>query len=239
MIYFIDKSKEAFFTAFIRAFHDENAYLTSSQCQLTLGQETAFVTADNELALRVQNRFLQLDRGCLKELDYMLRSGDNSREQIAFSYFLLIARYGRPVRGMLAEPAVLAAEECIRKVLHEIDRMHGFVRFIESASGALYAPISPDNDISDLILPHFRARLPEYPFVIHDVPRRKAAIYDGEHTFYAPLSRAEVVLSADEQAWQALWKRYYGAVNIPSRERIKQMKGYLPVRYWKFMPEFH
>ena len=86
-------------------------------------------------------------------------------------------------------------------------------------------------------MPHFRSRIPEIPFVIHDVRRAKAAIWDGEHVFVAPLSKAEIVLSADEQGWQALWRRYYASVNIPSRKRLKQMKGYMPVRYWKFMPE--
>ena len=55
--------------------------------------------------------------------------------------------------------------------------------------------------------------------------------------FLAPLDEAQVLISSDEQAWQALWKDYYAAVNIPSRERLKQMKGYLPTRYWKFLPE--
>ena len=84
----------------------------------------------------------------------------------------------------------------------------------------------------------FRSRLPRFPFVIHDVKRKKAAVWDTEHSFLAPLDRAEIVIAADEDAWQKLWKRYYDSVNIPSRERLKQMRGYLPVRYMKFMPEF-
>ena len=55
--------------------------------------------------------------------------------------------------------------------------------------------------------------------------------------FTAPLTKAEIVLSADEEGWQALWRQYYASVNIPSRKRLRQMKGYMPVRYWKFMPE--
>ena len=174
----------------------------------------------------------------MEDLDYLLRSGMDGHEQVAFRYFKLLAEKKAPVRDMLAEEEVLLASECIRKVTYEIHRMHGFVRFLESASGALYAPLSPDNDVVDLLVPHFRARLPEFPFVLHDVKRKKAAVYDGKNTFLAPLERAEVMLSADEQAWQALWQRYYRSVNIPQRERLKQMKGYMPVRYWKFMPEF-
>ena len=238
MIYFTDGTKQAFLTAFLLVYDDGEAYITSTQAQLALGQKSVFVKADFARAERAEKRLTQLDGGCMKDLDYLLRSGDSSREQIAFRYLKLITVKKRPVRRMLAEDAVIAATECIRRVTFEIHRLHGFVRFMESESGALYAPISPDNDIVDLLVPHFRARLPEFPFVLHDVKRKKAAIYDGKAVFLAPLERAEVVLSADETKWQALWRRYYKSVNIPERERLKQMRGYMPVRYWKFMPEF-
>ncbi len=237
MIYFYDGSKTAFLTAFLAAYRDEDARLVSGRGQLALGQESVFVRPDPERARRAEERFLALDKDCMRELGYLLRSGDPDRDRTAFRYFRLIAARGCPVRGMLTEDDVIAATECIRRVTFEIHRMHGFLRFMESASGALYAPISPDNDICDLLVPHFRTRLPQYPFVIHDVARKKAAVYDGSHTFTAPLERAEVALSGDEAAWQTLWKRYYKSVNIPSRERLKQMRGYMPVRYWKFLPE--
>ena len=108
---------------------------------------------------------------------------------------------------------------------------------METESGALYAPFSPDNDICDLLLPHCRNRLPQFPFVIHDVKRKKAAVYDGANCFVAPLEEANVLLSADEAAWLSLWKRYYKAVNIPQGARPKQMRGYMPARYWSFLPE--
>lgn len=236
MIYFFDGTKAAFLTAFLLAFPDREAYLTSGQKQLSLGQKTVFVVADAQRAEKAEKRLLALDKGCMKELDLLLRSGESGHDQTAFRYLRLIAEKKQPVRSMLAEECVAAATESLRRVGTEIHRMHGFVRFMESESGALYAPISPDHDICDLLVPHFRARLP-VPFVIHDVPRKKAAVYDGKNAFLAPLDRAELVLSANETQWQSLWKRYYQSVNIPSRERLKQMRGYMPVRYWKFMPE--
>lgn len=239
MIYFFDGTKEAFFTAFLAAYHDGEAYLTSGQKQLSLGQQTTFIVTDPPRAKKAEKRFLALDKDCIHDLDLLLRNGEYGHEQIAYRYFRLIAERKRPVRGMLADETVIAATESIHRVTFEIHRLHGFVRFMESESGALYAPISPDHDICDLLAPHFCARLKEYPFVIHDVPRKKAVIYDGRNTFTAPLDRAEIVLSAKETEWQSLWKRYYQSVNIPSRERLKQMRGYMPVRYWKFLPEFH
>lgn len=238
MIYFTDGTKEAFLTAFLLAYNDEDAYISSFQKQLILGQESVFVKADLSRAEKAKRRLLEFDGDCMTDLDLLLRSGESTREQIAFGYLKFLSKQKRPVRAMLAESTVIAATECIRRVTFELHRLHGFVRFIESASGALYAPLAPDNDIIDMLIPHFRTRLPEYPFVLHDVPRKKAAIYDGKNTFTAPLESAEIALSADENDWQALWRRYYRSVNIPSRERLKQMRGYMPVRYWKYMPEF-
>ncbi len=237
MIYFYDGSKEAFLTAFCTAFPDADAVLTSGSSQLGIGQEAVFIKADPARAKRAERRLLSFDPDCMRDLTTILRSGNPVKDMIAFRYLRLIALKKRPVRGMLADDAVIDAVECMRRVSFEIHRFHGFLRFMESASGALYAPISPDNDICDLLVPHFKERLPKYPFVIHDVGRKKAAVYDGCAVFMAPLERAEVLLSADEVGWQKLWKTYYAAVNIPSRERLKQQKGYLPVRYWKFMPE--
>lgn len=237
MIYFTDGTKECFLTAFLQAFNDGDATITSANAQLALGQQSVWIRTDEPRARKAEKRLLEFDGGCMKDLDLLLRSGEENREQTAFRYLKLIAQKKCPVRTMLAETDALNAVESIRRVTFEIHRMKGFVRFIECESGALYAPVSPDNDICDLLLPHFRARLPEYPFVIHDVPRKKAAVYDGRNSFTAPLERAEIALSADEESWQALWKRYYASVNIPERERLKQMRGYMPVRYRKFMPE--
>lgn len=237
MVYIFDGTKSGFLTAFLLAYEDGNALLTSHAVQLPLGESFISVTTDSDKAKRVERRLLAFDTDALHALDRLLRSGMENHEQIAFRYFKKLATEKRPIDKNFADTDVFAAVECMKKVGHEIHKMHGFVRFMELENGALYAPISPDNDICDLLLPHFRARLPEYPFVIHDVTRKKAAVYDGKNAFVAPLGTADVLISADEEGWQRLWKNYYKAVNIPSRERLKQMRGYMPVRYWKFLPE--
>lgn len=236
MIYLTDGTRDGFLTAFLAAWGDEEAVLLPKN-ERPLGP-CVEVVPDPKRAQKALCRFRELDGGCMRELGRLLRCGDEGHLQTAFRYLLLIAKRGGPVRGMLSHPDVLKAEQALRRVAHEIDRMKGFVRFSESASGALYAPLSPDNDIVDILARHFQKRLPEYHFVLHDVKRKKAAVWDGEHLFLAPLVQAEVMLSADEDGWQTLWKTYYSAVNIPSRERLRQQRGYLPVRYRKFMTEF-
>jgi len=237
MIYFFDGTKSGFLTAFLHAFDDPDALLTSKKAQLTLGQTPVFIQTDESKAARALQRLRSFDCEFEHDLDFLLRSGMENNEQIAFRYVRFLAKIKRPIRNQLAESDVFAAVECMKKIGLEIHHFHGFIRFMETQSGVLYAPFSPDNHICDLLVPHFRARLPQYPFVLHDVKRKTAAVYDGKNCFIAPLDKADVLLSADETEWQALWKKYYNAVNIPSRERLKQMRGFMPVRYWKFMPE--
>ena len=237
MTYFFDGTENGFLTAFLQAFSDENALLSSMQTQLVLGQEPIFVQTDESKAEKVRKRLLSFDGRCIYDLQTLLRAGESDREQAAFLYLRVLAKAGKPVKKRLAIPEVYDAVERIRRVGFEIHRMHGFIRFMETASGVLYAPFSPDNDICDLLVPHFRARFPHIPFVLHDVKRKKAACFDGRTAILTNLPSADVLLSDTETQWQALWKEYYHSVNIPERERLKQMRGYMPVRYWKFMPE--
>ncbi len=237
MLYVFDGTKNGFLTALIRAFDDGEAFISSKPVQLCLGQGQVCVEKDIDLAKRVENRLLSFDGECMRDLDTLLRSNEECNEQIAFCYFRLLAKEKVPVKNRLADLDVFRAVELIRKVGLEIHRFHGFIRFMETKSGALYAPFSPDNDICDLLVPHFKARLPHYPFVLHDVGRKKAAVYDGSAVFLAPLEEATVLLSANEKGWQKLWKKYYATVNIPSRTRLKQMRGYMPARYWNYLPE--
>ena len=239
MIYLYDGTAEGFLTAFWVSYSDADAITATDGFQLPIGAEAVTVTTDLEKAEKAKKRFLSFDKKSMHDLKYMLRSGDADKDLTAFNYFRLLAKEKRPVREMFSHEAVVRADDCIRRIGLEVHRMHGFIRFWETQSGALYAAFSPDNDIVDLLIPHFRARLPHFPFVIHDVVRKKAAVWDTQNSFLAPLDKAEVVISADEDGWQKLWKQYYKSVNIPSRERLKQMRGYLPVRYMKFMSEFN
>jgi len=176
MVYVFDGTKNGFLTAFLAAYKDENALLTSKQTQLPLGERTLFIDTEPLRAEKAKNRLLCFDRDCMRDLDTLLRSGMDNNEQIAFRYFHTLTKEKRPIGKMLSNPDVFAAVECMRKVGFEVHRFHGFIRFMETASGALYAPFAPDNDICDLLAPHFRARLPQFPFVLHDTKRKKAAV---------------------------------------------------------------
>lgn len=238
-VYVTDGTPDCFYTAVFSACTDKDGVITSAKnLQLRLGAEIVPVRADEKKCERVKRRLKEYDRGAERDVSLLLRRGCETRETTALEYIRLIVAKKAPVRNMLSHPAVIEAMTEIRKVTGETHNFTGFLRFMEGENGVFYAPFSPDNDILELILPHFMRRLASQPFVIHDVSRKKAALYNTRECVIADTDeRVSVALSDYEKGFQQLWQLYYRSVNIAQRPHEKQMKGYMPVRYWKFMPE--
>lgn len=237
-IFLTDGTTTGFYTAVFDSYRENGAVITSQKnMQLVFDTEIVNVSADEEKAARVRNKLDKLDRYAAGDVDLALRSNDSLKEQTSFEYIKLIVKCGRPVRRQLSVPAVIEMSEIIGRVTGELHKMKGFLRFMETESGALYAPYAPDNDITDLIAPHFKARFGQQRFAVHDVKRKKAALCDGKTWFMAEVGDADIYISEYEKIFEDLWRKYYVSVNIGERPHEKQMKGYMPVRYWKFLPE--
>lgn len=237
-IFITDGTVTAFFTAVFDAYREKECIITSdTQIQLSFDSEVIRVTGDREKNERVQTAVEKYDKYAIDEIVLSLRSGDTLKEQIAFEYLKKLMQVKTPINKMLSLPQVIEFDELVKRVTFEVHRCKGFLRFMESQEGVLYAPYTPDNDITDLLMPHFAERFKSERFVIHDLKRKIAGMYDGNEWVTGFAGEAEVYLSEYERAFKNLWKKYYNSVNIKERPHIKQMKGYMPVRYWKFMPE--
>ncbi len=236
--YVVDGSEDCFYTAVFEAYGKKECVITSSRfIQLELGGVAVEVITDGEKAERVRKKLYALDRGAAKDVNLLLRSCDGRKEVAALEYIRLIIKNGGAVRNMLAHPAVSEMTDIRARVLREVDRMKGFLRFMENSQGVMYAPYSPDNDITDILARHFAARFKNQRWVIHDVARKKAALYNGGEIVITDVSDAEVCLSEYEKYFEDLWRKYYKSVNIAQRPHEKQMRSYMPVRYWKYLPE--
>lgn len=236
--YLVDGSEDCFYTAVFDGYNDKGCAITSRR-DLQLGLDTAVkeITADEQKAKRVKKKICEYDSAATNDISLALRSCADNKEQTAFEYIRLLIKHRRPVRTMLSIPAVFDMDDMRSRVTGELHNMKGFLRFMENDKGVLYAPYSPDNDITDLLAPHFAERLKNQKFVIHDIKRKKAALYDGNEIVVCYADGADVYLSEYEQAFEELWRLYYKSVNITERPHDRQMKGYMPVRYWKFLPE--
>lgn len=237
-VYRTDGSPECFFTAVFDAWRDDFAFLfPEPDFQAALDDRFEKVTPSAEKTARVLRKIKALDGLCPREIDCVLRTPDADREQAAFLYIRLLVGHGKPVRGMLTHPEVRRVRDLADRVAQERHRLTGFLRFRETESGVYYAPCAPDNDVVELLMPHFAARFKTFPFVIHDVSRKIAGLCNGREWKIVPAPEAAFALSAEEENFEKLWKKYYASVNIPSRRNLRQQKGYMPVRYWKYLTE--
>lgn len=238
-IYRFPATRVGFYTAVFDAYADKEAFLSCSDRQFSLEDTERAVTPDEEKTLRVKRKLKQYDKDSLHDIDYILRSDGKDKENAAFRYIRCICRAKGAVRERFADPDVFKAQQYRHKVAWEMDKMYGFLRFVETESGVLYAPYEPDCDLTELIVWHFIARFHGERFVIHDKKRKKAAVYNGKDCIVTEFHDPDLYLSANEKDFESLWKTYYDAVNIQSRPHEKQMKGAMPVRYWKYLPEKH
>lgn len=239
-IFITDGTPESFFTAVFDAFNEDEGMITSDDSvQLSFDSEIKRVDVNDEKCERVRKGIAKYEPSAEGEILLALRSCDPLKEQVAFAYIKKLMQIKAAIRKRLNLPEVIEFNDIVNKVTDEAHKLKGFLRFMESAGGVLYAPYSPDNNVTDLLMRHFSQRLKSERFVIHDLKRKIAGMYDGSEWIMGYAGEAEVYLSEYEKAFENLWKKYYKSVNIASRPHEKQMRGYMPVRYWKFLPEKH
>ena len=175
--------------------------------------------------------------GCdiIAHIKVCLLSCEKDALLIAFNYAHFMLEKRQDVSNMLAEKKVSSFSFLVQKVLHERHIMLGFLRFKESANGVLYAQCAPDNDIVELLAPHFLRRLSSTPFIIHDGKRNKIAISNGRtiKVQFTDLP-ANFLPSQNEENFNLLWKKYFRAINIKERKNTRQQDRYFPRRYRKY-----
>jgi probable DNA metabolism protein len=126
----------------------------------------------------------------------------------------------------------------LKKVRGEVHRMHGFLRFQEMENGVFYCFFGSDNDILELVLPHFKARFNTQRFVLHDIKRKKLAYYDGATCCIMPADKVDITLSDKEKLFSTLWKEYFLNVSISDRVNLRLQTQFAPKKYHWFMNEF-
>ncbi len=145
---------------------------------------------------------------------------------------------GRELDFHLLDPDVMAVHALSKKVGRELHRLLGLTRFRLLDRGILYAPLEPDNDIIVLLAPHFAIRLPEENWIIHDVKRKKAALYNRKHWVITDLHlKGSLPLAEEERELQELWKNYFKRIAIEERKNPRLQTGNMPKKYWKYLVE--
>ena len=176
----------------------------------------------------------------LKDLNLALKSGQENKFTVIFNYLKAVIDNKKiDVSKNFADQRILAFCDLLKKITNEIHRFKGFIRFEESRDGYFYAHYTPENDITWLLMPHFTARLADQAFIIHDTKRNVLALYDGQSVRQVDGGDGivTVYLSDEEVNFRKLWQTYYDSVNIKERKNHRLMKSFLPIKFWKNLPE--
>lgn len=157
-----------------------------------------------------------------------------------YRYLQLGWKTGEKVDLLIGDDRVLKIHEICRKVKFESHRMLGLVRFqaLADSRNIYYAPIQPDHNIVGLIAPHFASRLSDQNWMIHDVGRNIAALYNQKEWIMTSLSTDKLPpVGEEEMAFQSLWKQYFQSIVIKDRINPKLQKRCMPMRYWRYLVE--
>lgn len=176
----------------------------------------------------------------LENIFTLFLSEEEGFELLFLNYIKLGFKFGSEIHHHMHNDVVLRVDKVIRKVNYEAHRMTGFVRFKAIGQEIYFAAIEPDHNILTLIAPHFSERFSNQCWIIQDLRRQIALMYNGTEWVITPMSTeaSEKLQKAADGIYEDLWRTYYATIAIKERENPKLRKRLMPARYWKHMTEF-
>ncbi len=244
--YGYDGSFEGFACALSRALTDgvEHARFRTDgdEEQRGLFQDQAVeVATERGIAVAFRERFVvRTSTEAFTRLRLAFHSQQPGVEQLLWEYLRLGVREGSRLTCLLADRRVNGVERLAHKVSREVHRYLGFVRFRELEQGFLYAAIEPEADILRFLAPHFVQRVSDRPWMIHDLRRSRAALYDLAG--WRLVGGIELARTPDyspaEGEFSRLWQRYFHRLSIEERRNPELQRRLVPLRCRTHLVEF-
>lgn len=245
LIYIYDGSFEGMITSVKRAIKEKaipERIICESDDEGFLFAEKIIVQTNNiEAEFFIKEIVEKFSYKTLQNIIYAYLSEEKDIEKMILDYILSIFQYGQKVNGNLTLDPVLKIYKVCQRVKLEAHRLKGLLRFRKLMDNVFYAPVEPDNDVIKLIAPHFTRRLKNEKWMIHDIKRNIAIIYQGINWQLVNIEGNEISLQeiydTEEKLYQELWKTYFQAIAISERRNPKLQKRLMPKRYWKYLIE--
>lgn len=214
-IYLYDDTFEGLLTSIYDAFYSNGSPPTSiygksqTNTPLLLGNIVEISTDINKFK-KVKNAIInKINFLSLKKIYFAFLSNYEDKGIIIFNYLKIAFKLGPDVHDFLNIDVIRLVDNITKKVLNECHRFEGFIRFNQIEEKLLYSSIEPDNDILELIGDHFKNRFPREYFIIHDISRQKALIYNTN--FYEIIDmdmETYEKLKFHNDEYTDLWKTY-------------------------------
>lgn len=232
-----DKSFEGLMTVVFDLYEDlERVHYMPSE-QISIIDKKIYIETDIEKSQRViaamEEKFY---KGFMRELLAVFLSIDPAKEDLIVRTIKGAFTHGT---GYIYSSEKSASEfrRIRRRVLSENHNYKGLLRFKEVEGGIMLAEFAPENDILTLLVPHFVKRLATINFIIVDVKRKTAAIYNTKDVDFLEVKELDYKVSEDELFYQDAWRDFYKAICIDGRRNEKLMISNMPKRYWRYLVE--
>lgn len=242
LAYVYDGSFEGILTAVFEAFcrkEEPDAVLPEQGLQQDLLATYVFIKNDPVKSDRVYaSIWRNISEEVLKNVYHVFLSEDPQAGTLIYRYLKLGWKMGSRVELFLSDDTVFQVADITRKVGFEVHRLFGFVRFRQVEGGVFYSSIRPDNNVLELLAPHFADRLADQRWIIHDVKREIAVLYNGKDWIVSEFSATDIpCVTEDEKHFSSLWKEFFNTLEIKSRTNHKLQRQLLPRRYWDHLTE--
>jgi probable DNA metabolism protein len=207
----------------------------------SLLSETKEITKEEDKASRVYESIQnKLSSDTLENVYCLYLSDLPDVETLIYQYIKLCFAFGDSINLAKHHDIIQKVDKYTRRVTYEAHRFTGFVRFTEVSPMIFYAKIEPDHHILPLIASHFTERFSDQHFIIHDLKREVAAVYNQKELIIKPLSIQEgkrILEFSTSDTYENIFRSFYTSVTIEERINKRLQHQYLPRRYHKHLTE--
>lgn len=241
--YLYDGSFDGLLTCIFYAYNDKKAssIFREDAYHPNLFTTSKVIQTEEDKASRVYTSIQKnLSHNTLSNVYYLYLSEYDDAETLILHYLRLCYKYTDQINLAKNNDIIRKVDLYVKRVSHEVHRFTGFVRFKELAPLMFYAQIEPDHFILPLLMKHFVNRFSDQAFIIHDLKRQIALIYNKKDAFLQNLSEEEhlkLMKAPQSDPFLDLFKTYYKAATIEERINIRRRNAFIPRRYFKHLGE--
>lgn len=240
--YIYDSTFEGLLTCIYEAFYrNETPSIIFSKLpmQENFLDKNIIIRTDTEKATKVYNSIIEkVSQLTLENIYHCFLSETETAGFWIYEYLKLGYKTGPNINLNLSDDRVLRIHKLAAKVTKETHLMLGLIRFKLLEENLFYSQMEPDNNILELISPHFADRMADQNWVIHDVKRGIGAMFNQHEWIITEVKTSELPNVGDKELlFQNLWKQYFKSIAIANRVNPKLQRKIIPARYWKHLVE--
>lgn len=244
-VYIYDGSFEGLLTSVYEAYYTQEKpekILKNIEFEPSLIYKPIYIHTDLDKFHKVYDAInTKIGNEALQNIYYTFLSELKDSSTLIYKYIKLGFKIGRDLPEYLHLDTVLKIQDISKKVTCEAHRMLGFIRFTDLHNNIYYAPIEPDHNLLTLVSPHFANRLATERWIIHDLKRDLASLYDNGQWIITTFKKdkyLEFNIRDKQEEYENLWKEYFKSAAIEDRLNPKAQRRSMPIRYHKHLTEF-